>query len=184
MRKIARIYQTVHNSHIRLKNEFNIFKEIEKYEALMKKAGVSMYDGWETVRPAVMALEDYLNTLGVDLKPCHNDALYENFLKAANGTIYLIDWEYSGMNDPMADFAALFLEAGFEKENEDYILDKYFNGDIPHNSREKIICYQILWDYLWAQWTVIKEAKGDDFGSYGRDRFNRAVENLNKININ
>lgn len=91
-----------------------------------------MYDGWETVRPAVMALEDYLNTLGVDLKPCHNDALYENFLKAANGTIYLIDWEYSGMNDPMADFAALFLEAGFEKENEDYILDKYFNGDIPH----------------------------------------------------
>ncbi|WP_279162874.1 phosphotransferase [Muribaculum intestinale] len=184
MRKIARIYQTVHNSHIRLKNEFNIFKEIEKYEALMKKAGVSMYDGWETVRPAVMALEDYLNTLGVDLKPCHNDALYENFLKAANGTIYLIDWEYSGMNDPMADFAALFLEAGFEKENEDYILDKYFNGDIPRNARKKIICYQILWDYLWAQWTVIKEAKGDDFGSYGRDRFNRAVENLNKININ
>ena len=181
MRKIAKIYQTIHNSHIRLKNEFNVFQEIEKYDVLIKKAGATMYDGWEKVRPKVMALEEHLNELGVDLKPCHNDALYENFIKAMDGTIYLIDWEYSGMNDPMADFAALFIEAGFEKENEDYILDKYFEGNIPADAREKILCYQILWDYLWAQWTVIKEAKGDDFGTYGLDRFNRAIENLKKI---
>lgn len=181
MRKIARIYQTIHNSHIRLKNEFNIFKEIEKYEGLMSAAGAEMYDGWEEVRPRVMALERHLNRLGVDLKPCHNDALYENFIKAPDGTIYLIDWEYSGMNDPMADFAALFLEADFEKVNIDYILTQYFEGEIPEEAFEKILCYQILWDYLWAQWTVIKEAKGDDFGTYGRDRYNRAIKNLEKI---
>lgn len=184
MRKIARIYRTVHNSHIRLKNEFNIFHEIEKYDRLMENAGAVMYEGWKNVRPRVMALEPYLNTLGVDLKPCHNDALYENFIKATDGTIYLIDWEYSGMNDPMADFAALFIEAGFEKENEDYILDKYFEGNIPPEAREKILCYQILWDYLWAQWTVIKEAKGDDFGTYGPDRYHRAINNLKRIAYN
>ncbi len=183
MRKIAAIYRTVHNSHIRLKNEFNLFHEIKKYDILMEKAGAVMYEGWEDVRPRVMALEGYLNSLGVDLKPCHNDALYENFIKATDGTVYLIDWEYSGMNDPMADFAALFIEAGFEKENEDYILDKYFEGDIPFDAHKKILCYQILWDYLWAQWTVIKEAKGDDFGTYGIDRFNRAISNLNRLNL-
>lgn len=181
MKKIAKIYQTVHGSHIRLKNEFNIFQEIEKYDRLMANADAVMYEGWEEVRPQVMALEGYLNDLGVELAPCHNDALYENFIKAMDGTIYLIDWEYSGMNDPMADFAALFIEAGFQPENEDYILDKYFNGQIPAEAREKILCYQILWDYLWAQWTVIKEAKGDDFGTYGRDRYMRAIENLKKI---
>lgn len=184
MRKIAKIYQAIHNSHIRLKNEFNIFHEIEKYDKLMNKAGATMYDGWEDVRPKVMALESYLNTLGVDLKPCHNDALYENFIKATDGTVYLIDWEYSGMNDPMADFAALFIEANFEKENEDYILEKYFDGIVPEEAKLKILCYQILWDYLWAQWTVIKESKGDDFGTYGRDRFNRAIANLKKIKYN
>lgn len=150
MRKIAEIYRTLHNSHIRLRNEFNIFHEIEKYDILLKNVGAEMYDGWENVRPRVMALESYLNSIGVDLKPCHNDALYENFIKAPDGTIYLIDWEYSGMNDPMADFAALFVEAGFEEENEDYILGKYFYGDIPENTKIKILCYQILWDYLWA----------------------------------
>lgn len=182
MRKIAAIYRKVHDSKIRLKNEFNIFKEIEKYDGLIEKAGASMYDGWKEVRPQVMALEGYLNSIGVDLKPCHNDALYENFIKAEDGTIFLIDWEYSGMNDPMADFAALFIEAGFEKENEDYILDKYYEGKIPAGTYEKILCYQILWDCLWAQWTVIKEAKGDDFGSYGVDRFNRAISNLKLVN--
>ena len=182
MRKIAKIYQTIHNSHIRLKNEFNIFHEIEKYDKLLEEAGATMYEGWEYLRPKVIRLEAYLNTLGVDLKPCHNDALYENFIKATDGTVYLIDWEYSGMNDPMADFAALFIEANFEKENEDYILEKYFDGPVTDVAREKILCYQILWDYLWAQWTVIKEAKGDDFGTYGQDRFNRAAENIEKIN--
>lgn len=148
----------------------------------MERVGAVMYDGWEEIRPQVMALEDYLNALGVDLKPCHNDALYENFIKSPDGTIYLIDWEYSGMNDPMADFAALFIEAGFERENEDYILDQYFNGEVPGNAHEKILCYEILWDCLWSQWTVIKEAKGDDFGTYGEDRYRRAINNLKRIN--
>lgn len=181
MDKIARIYQTIHGSHIRLKNEFNIFHEIIKYEGLINDAATSMYEGWEEIRPKVMALEGYLNELGMELCPCHNDALYENFIKDTNGRIFLIDWEYSGMNDPMADFAALFIEAGFSKENQDFILEKYFKGKIPENAHEKILCYMILWDCLWAEWTVIKEANGDDFGTYGEDRYRRAIRNLRKI---
>jgi len=182
MKKIAQIYRTLHHSRVRLKNEFNVFREIEKYDLLLKKAGVTMYDGWEELRPQVMSLESHLNDLGVDLHPCHNDAVPENFLKSQDGTVYLIDWEYSGMNDPMADFAALFLESEFTKDNQDYMLTHYFDGDIPENAMPKILCYQVLWDYLWAQWTVIKEAKGDDFGTYGRDRYNRAKELLSRIN--
>ena len=181
MRKIAEIYSILHNSHIRLKNEFNIFREIEKYDDLLRKSNATMYDGWEEVRTKVMALEEYLNKLGVELKPCHNDAVPENFIKSENGRIYLIDWEYSGANDPMADFAALFLESNFSVENKDYMMKCYFKGEIPVNTSEKILCYQILWDYLWAQWTVIKEANGDDFGTYGIDIYNRAKKNLTII---
>lgn len=184
MKKIADIYKKLHTSHVRLTNEFNVFREIEKYDVLLENAEATMYEGWEEVRPQVMALESRLNELGVELHPCHNDAVPENFLKAKDGTVYLIDWEYSGMNDPMADFAALFLESDFPVENQDYILSRYFEGVIPENVNEKIVCYQILWDYLWAQWTVIKEAKGDDFGSYGKDRYQRAIKQLDKIDNN
>ena len=182
MEKIAKIYRTLHHSRVRLKNEFNVFREIEKYDRLLEKVGASMYEGWEELRPQVMSLESKLNDLGVDLQPCHNDAVPENFLKAKDGTVYLIDWEYSGMNDPMADFAALFIESEFYPENQDYMLAQYFDDNIPPNAMQKILCYQVLWDYLWAQWTVIKEAKGDDFGTYGKDRYNRAKELLKRIN--
>lgn len=181
MKQIAEIYSQIHHSHIRLKNEFNIFREIEKYDELIKQSNATMYAGWETVRVQVMRLETYLNDLGVDLRPCHNDAVPENFIKSEDGRIYLIDWEYSGSNDPMADFAALFLESNFSEENKDYVMKLYFQNEIPANTWEKIQCYQILWDYLWAQWTVIKEANGDNFGTYGFDRYNRAKTNLSKI---
>lgn len=181
MVKIAEIYRKIHNSHIRLKNEFNIFREIEKYDVLIEKSNATMYDGWEKVRAQVMSLESYLNELGVDLRPCHNDAVPENFIKAEDNRIYLIDWEYSGANDPMADFAALFLESDFTEENQDYVMKHYFQDEIPPYTKEKIKCYQILWDYLWAQWTVIKEANGDNFGTYGIDRYNRAKSNLFEI---
>ena len=50
MRKVADIYRTIHNSHVRLKNEFNIFQEIEKYEMLIQRIQARMYDGWEEVK--------------------------------------------------------------------------------------------------------------------------------------
>ena len=181
LRKIAEIYNKVHHSHVRLKNEFNIFQEIEKYDRLLKTAGGVMYEGWDTFKPQIMALESRLNQIGVELCPCHNDAVPENFIKAKDGTVYLIDWEYSGMNDPMADFAALFLESEFTVESKDYFLKEVYKGFIPEKVEKRILCYEILWDTLWAQWTVIKEACGDNFGSYGIDRYNRAKKNFNSL---
>ena len=178
IKQVCRILHTLHDAHIRLKNEFNIFREIEKYDSLMNRDGLTMYEGWQTVRPFVMSLEVRLNQLGVELRPCHNDTLYENFIKDENGKLYLIDWEYSGMNDPVADLAAMFLEAEFKASNEDFTLDYYYKGEIPANTREKILCYKIMLDYLWSQWTIIKEAYGNDYGTYGINRFTRAKNNI------
>lgn len=183
MKKIANIFRTLHHSHVRFGNEFNVFKEILNYEYLLEKAEGKMYEGYEPIRKKVFQLEDYLNQLGVSVKPCHNDLVAENFLKAEDGTIYLIDWEYSGMNDPMWDIAALFLESNFTDESKDYFLSHYFDGNEPENARKKILVYQILMDYLWAVWTCIMEAQGDDFGTYGMDRYTRAIENLKKIDL-
>lgn len=183
LRKIAEIYHRIHDARVRLKNEFNLFQEIEKYDGLLKKSGARMYDGWGEFKPKVMSLESRLNSIGIEMTPCHDDAVPENFIKAEDGTIYLIDWEYSGMNDPMADIAALFLESEFSEETRDFFLNKYFSGNVPPGIKERILCYEILWDALWAQWTVIKEACGDDFGSYGKDRYDRAEKNYIKLQV-
>lgn len=178
LEQIAAIYRTLHNSRMRERNDFNIFHEIDKYNFLIEKSGAKMYHSNRGGYSQVIVFEHRLNQMGVELKPCHNDGVPENFIKDANGKIYLIDWEYSGMNDPVAELAALFLESEFNKESQDIVLEHYFEGKIPADLPERLLIYQVLWDYLWAQWTVIKEAKGDDFGGYGRMRFERAMKNL------
>ncbi len=176
--QIADIFKTLHNSSVRMNNDFNVFREIISYEGLLKKAKATMYEGYEEIRDYVFYLQDRLNNLGVKLKPCHNDLVAENFIKDVNGKLYLIDWEYSGMNDPMWDFAALFIESNFSDESKSIILRRYL-GHIPDRVlEEKILIYQILMDVLWSIWTCIKEAQGDDFGTYGIDRFNRALSNI------
>ena len=70
-----------------------------------------------------------------------------------------------------------------QDENQDYFLSHYFEGMEPANARKKIFAYQILMDYLWTVWTCIKEAQGDDFGTYGMDRYTRAINNLKKIEL-
>ena len=51
LRKIAEIYHKIHDAHVRLKNEFNLFQEIEKYDKLLEKVGASMYEGWDEFKP-------------------------------------------------------------------------------------------------------------------------------------
>ena len=46
------------------------------------------------------------------------------------------------------------------------------------NTKIRILVYKICQDFLWSIWTILKEAQGDDFGTYGIDRYNRGKKNL------
>ena len=102
---------------------------------------------------------------------------YANFIESPQGRLYLIDWEYSSMNDPMWDLAALFLESEFTRQEEEAFLSHYESEQTPV-SREKIAIYKILQDAIWSLWTVYKEEQGADFGDYGVSRYQRAVKGL------
>ena len=88
-----------------------------------------------------------LATIGVDRKSCHIDLVPENFIEAPDGHLYLIDWEYSSMNDPMWDLAALFLESEFTSAEEEDFLSHYESDKTPV-SRDKIRIYKILQDII------------------------------------
>ena len=173
--KIAPILQTIHASGKELKGEFAPFEEIKKYESLIQ-GGIS-YPNYEDVRKSVLSLKNELEKIGIDKKSCHIDLVPENFIEAPDGHLYLIDWEYSSMNDPMWDLAALFLESEFTPEEEDSFLSYYESEQTPV-SREKIRIYKILQDIIWSLWTIYKEENGADFGDYGITRYNRAVKEL------
>ena len=173
--KIAPILQTIHSSGKELRGEFAPFEEIKKYESLIEEK--IPYANYEAVREEVFSLEKRLADLGVDRKSCHIDLVPENFIESPQGRLYLIDWEYSSMNDPMWDLAALFLESEFTRQEEEAFLSHYESEQTPV-SREKIAIYKILQDTIWSLWTVYKEEQGADFGDYGVNRYQRAVKGL------
>ena len=173
--KIAPILQTIHASGKELRGEFAPFEEIKKYESLIEEK--IPYANYEAVREEVFSLEKRLADLGVDRKSCHIDLVPENFIESPQGRLYLIDWEYSSMNDPMWDLAALFLESEFTPQEEEDFLSHYESEQTPV-SREKIAIYKILQDAIWSLWTVYKEEQGADFGDYGVSRYQRAVKGL------
>ena len=174
-KKIAPILQTIHASGKELRGEFAPFEEIRKYESLIE--GNIPYANYEAVRKEVFSLEKRLADLGIDKKSCHIDLVPENFIESPQGRMYLIDWEYSSMNDPMWDLAALFLESEFTNQEEEDFLS-YYESDKTPVSREKIRIYKILQDTIWSLWTVYKEDQGADFGDYGVSRYKRAVDGL------
>ena len=173
--KIAPILQTIHASGKELRGEFAPFEEIKKYESLIEEK--IPYVNYEAVREEVFSLEKRLADLGVDRKSCHIDLVPENFIESPQGRLYLIDWEYSSMNDPMWDLAALFLESEFTRQEEEDFLSHYESEQTPV-SREKIAIYKILQDVIWSLWTVYKEEQGADFGDYGVSRYQRAIKGL------
>ena len=173
--KIAPILQTIHASGKELRGEFAPFEEIKKYESLIEEK--IPYANYEAVREEVFSLEKRLADLGVDRKSCHIDLVPENFIESPQGRLYLIDWEYSSMNDPMWDLAALFLESEFTLQEEEAFLSYYASEQTPV-SREKIAIYKILQDTIWSLWTVYKEEQGADFGDYGVSRYQRAIKGL------
>ncbi len=181
MKKITDILRRLHNSNLEMKNEFNVFKYIKEYESLLNKFNGKYYDEYSEVREKVMSLETILKKKGAYLAPCHCDTVPENFIKDKNGKMYLIDWEYSGLNDPMWDLAAHSIECEFSQEDEELMLKMYFEGKEDKNSKNRLQIYKICQDLLWSIWTRIKEEQGEDFGTYGLDRFNRCKKALNKV---
>lgn len=176
--RISGILRELHTSNIKMENEFNVFERMRHYEKLAFEANGVFYEGYEKVKSQVKELQSFYDNLNVELAPCHIDPVPENFVKSGDDKLYLIDWEYSGMNDPLWDVAAFSLECELSPREETLFLQQYNQGHLDVVHRQRVLLNKIFQDFVWTIWTILKEAKGDDFGSYGINRFRRAVSNI------
>jgi thiamine kinase-like enzyme/choline kinase/predicted transcriptional regulator len=178
---IANIFKKLHQSNVKMKNTFDVFEKIEHYEKLAIDSNGIFFEDYFQIKDEINKLKDFYKKLKISLAPCHNDPVPENFVKSGEDKIYLIDWEYGGMNDPIWDIAAFSLECEFSPTEEELLLNFYFGDNITTEIRQRLLLNKIFQDFLWSIWTVYKEANGDDFGSYGMNRYTRAKNNITKF---
>ena len=90
--------------------------------------------------------------------------------------MWIVDWEYSGMNDPMWDLGDLSVEGGFTPEQDAELLNAYFDGPPSAQDEARMVIYKAMCDLLWTLWGLIQHANknpADDFNAYALNRFNR-----------
>lgn len=171
--KSLQAIHTLHLSGIKVDFEYNLKENILMYEALMKHSQFSEY---EEVKSNCIKLLDIVNN---QLKPAytftHVDFNPDNTLITKDCT-YLIDFEYSAMQDPDLDFAMWCIYCMYSDENIDNFIDLCISEkvNIEHNVhlfKAKIYAYIGIAGLLWSNWCEYKKLQGQDLGEYAMYQF-------------
>lgn len=178
---VSELLKKLHQSERKFPNRFDWKKEIALYEKIVYKQNGLLFSDYFTLKEGLLRfMENNLEEhLGVS---CHNDTVPENFLLGNDNSYYLIDWEYSGQNDPAWDVAAYILESQLGKEAIEQFFSCYYGENVSESEKLKVKCYFMAQDLLWTVWALIRHYSGDDFLEYCYNRYERFRKNMEHMN--
>ena len=168
------VLRKFHKQNYQVNHTFDIWKQIDFYESLRKTA--SAYRDYEEIKDRVLKLKPFIDDNVTKWSLCHIDANYDNFLIDQNNNVFLIDWEYAGMQDPDLDIAMYAIYAGYTKEKIDQLINIYYENKVSENIRYKIYAYVAVGGLLWSNWCEYKQSLGLDFGEYSLAQYRYAKE--------
>ena len=172
----------LHNSGETFDFRFELFTMIEDYLKVLSTKDVNLPDGYHDIVKAANPVKEVLDANPIPLTPCHCDPLCENFLDDGKN-MWIVDWEYSGMNDPLWDLGDLSVEAGMDDTQEAKLLSAYFGAEPTAAQKGRVIIYKAMCDLLWTLWGLIQLADdnpADDFWVYATGRFERCKTLMQK----
>ena len=163
-----------HRMRLRVEHRFDVWEQIEFYESLWP-AKQSMYLDYAETKAAVLRLRAWTEAQEKEECLTHIDAVCDNFL-CCGETFQLTDWEYAGMADPHTDLAMFAVYSAFDRAKLDRLIDLYFEGGCPTETRIKIYCYAAACGLLWSNWCEYKSSLGVEFGEYSLQQYRAAKE--------
>ncbi|MGQ0564998.1 MAG: phosphotransferase [Gemmobacter sp.] len=173
--RAGQVFARLHGSGAVFPFRFELFGMIDSYLALLAPREVALPPGYHDVVAEAAAVRSALDRAPLPLAPCHCDPLCENFLDDG-ARMWVVDWEYSGMNDPMWDLGDLSVEAGMDESQDEAMLTAYFGHEATMADRGRMVAYKAMCDLLWTLWGLIQLSDGnraDDFRAYADGRFAR-----------
>jgi thiamine kinase-like enzyme len=111
--------------------------------------------------------------------PCNNDLLAENYIDDGD-LLRLIDYEYSGNNDPTFELGNTCQELGYQESQIQELCAAYF-GKASADKLARMKLNMIMSDVGWGLWAAIqaKISKIEyDFWGWATERWGRAVEKM------
>ena len=176
----AEIFHRLHTCGVDTGVRFEVFEMAALYEKIIREGGVAFYDDYEDVKQTVMSIKAGVDKDGEAPKvPCHNDSLMGNWVLDGDGKLYLIDWEYSGMNEAMWDLSCLSIEADYTEQNDDDLLEAYYGQTATTEEKKRFVAAKMYVDFLWTLWGLTRVPfDGDFMQEYADNRYARLKRNI------
>ncbi len=168
-------FRKLHRSGAVFPFRFELFAMIDDYLKVLSTRDVALPAGYHDVVREAGAVRAALDAHPAPLAACHCDPLCENFLDTGD-RMWIVDWEYSGMNDPLWDLGDLSVEGRFDAAQDEAMMRAYFGGEARPAERGRIVIHKAMCDLLWTLWGLIQLANNnpaDDFRAYADGRFAR-----------
>ena len=111
--------------------------------------------------------------------PCNNDLLAENYIDDGK-QLWLIDYEYSGNNDPTFELGNTCQEMQFNDEQIREVCAAYF-GEATSALIARMKLNMIMSDVGWGLWAAIQAKISTidfDFWGWAIERWGRAEEKM------
>jgi thiamine kinase-like enzyme len=159
--------------------DFNMFRLTEYYLSLCSERGIKIPDGYNERMDTVKRIEQAMSVKPLATVPCNNDLLAENYIDDGK-QLWLIDYEYSGNNDPTFELGNTCQEMQFSDSQIAEVCAAYFGEATPAmTARMKL--NMIMSDVGWGLWAAIQADISTidfDFWGWALERWGRAVEKM------
>ena len=112
----TRLAETLRRLHVgpRFRDDFDMFRLSERYLALVDERDIAIPAGYREHLTQLPGIEAALARHPLAPVPCHNDLLADNVLSDGD-RLWIVDYEYSGMNDPAFELGNTCQELGYER---------------------------------------------------------------------
>jgi thiamine kinase-like enzyme len=173
--KAASAIRTLHAGP-RFRGEFNMFELQPSYLKTVQDNGFKIPSDYLDYAGAFGRIDAALSTCDQTTVPCNNDLLAGNFIEDGD-KVWLIDYEYSGNNDPCFELGNVWSECGLSLEQLEELVTAYYGRNLRHKiARARL--QGIVSKYGWTLWGCIQSAScaiDFDFWSWAMERYDSAV---------
>lgn len=173
--KVAAGCRALHSGP-RFRGRFDMFERQPQYLKTVLDNGFKLPHDYLDYADTFGEIREALTATDQTTVPCNNDLLAENFIEDGD-RVWIIDYEYSGNNDPCFELGNIWSECGLSTEQLDELVTAYYGRPLRHKTARAHL-QGIVAKYGWTLWGCIQSASSAldyDFWSWAMERYQAAV---------
>ncbi len=178
---LPRIAQSIKRLHqaTPFAREFDMFEIQRKYLSIVKERGFKIPIEYEELSKYRDQLFEAFRATDDGKVPCNNDLLPANFIDDGS-KIWLIDYEYSGNNDPCFELGNLWSESFLPIEALRELVSSYYGRDRADKFARAWL-FSVFAKYGWTLWASIQDGISEidfDFWTWGMKKYSDVLRDF------